>query len=1846
MSPSEQRIAQARSQWRNGDIAGAEWTLREIVDRADSDTAPHAACVLGLLLYEDQQFSQAKEMYQRGIDSGHPIHAQRAALALGMLFTDEQELTAASPILQFAGDGADPDVAGRAHALLAQVLYLLGDLPGAHAAKERALTCSDPDVVAMATEQRLPALGGGSPAEDYLEVAYDQAWSLLEEERFDEAKPVLVRLVNSGHPDFGSLAAFQLCSIYASEGDLAAARSAAEHIIAFEHPDHVGRGHSFLGDVLRDLGDQRAAVDAYQRAAQDPRPDVRLHALVQLGQELRGIGESGRARETFQRVVNTGHKHYAVEALGALAELNRDEGDVDGAISAFGRVARSGHSDKAPRAAYNLGVLLHERGQILDSRAAFLRASESDDPELVRHATDALTLIAAEATAAQAPPPVQAAEVTAVEEQSGPAEHSGPGESSGAEESSGTDESWKAEPSWGLEEFWRSVEHDSGSAGAGAAGASRGRRATEPVRLPRGDQLPGGGTPPEKTPATPETPAEFAPSEVSAAEETPESATPGAQALRELDASPVLGEDAAPDASGHEEVPDPRGDHAVALESAGEPERREQEARQLSDEAAQAVEDGDADTARTTLNRIVSLAVPTRSALAGISLGLLEAALGRPEAARSAWQRAASDPQPTLAHDAAFLLVLLDEPAGAGHVLLRARFQRQYHRQRGDAMLDDAIRSADPVVGELAATLRAELDGSDDVEGAVERLSVLAASDHPLVVARAGFALAALLEENDRRAEVLGHAVRHGHPALAPWSAALLGELLMAQEAFDSARQALEAAVSGDNPAILSAVFGSLTMFYTAMADFASLESLCRRALAGSDGETAAQAAFVLGAERVRGEQLETALELFEQAANSNTTVARLGAFAGYALRHELDRAQAEFERAAAEEHSGQHYTATRLCLDLAHKHLPRGDGEFTEWALRLAIDSGHAELEQEAWLYLGVLRNDSHDGEAALAAWQHAAGGRDPELAATALNAVAALHRELGRLESAAAALDTIARGRSREAGNAAYELAVLRSEQGATSAAIAAFERTEELASGVTAADSARNLGRLLAETGDVQGARNAFERAIGAGDRYVGALSALNLGNALRDAGEAADAETAYARALAFDHPDVTPYVRKHMGIETTEQRGWRLSGEDRLDEAAEALTPHYGSTGIAEFCVAAHHGNVERARAAFDRLTPREAESRVGAEEGLRLARAHVVNGQEETGVDLLRMLIEVADLTTVGKARLMLGNLAEDGGDRSSALGWYRRAMGSPVVEVAAGGARRVARVLRELRDQPGAEQACRHAVKLAAGQESVKAGVLLGHLRAERGDDGGANEAWDGAEELADSVESCSAAFVELLRELADAGRQERSGPLAERASRIRSPDALVTGMSTLAEIARAEGADSRAVECYRRAAEVDGTPLAWNARLSLALLLADSGDAWAARAEFDRLSRSEEPIYAANGVLGIGLLLAESGDRIGAAAAFARALSYRVPEVDAAALDSLRQGLRQQNEDGEHVDAVTSLRLLADVADPDWAARRAFELGMALFESGETEQSLLYLRCSVELGGERPEPDALLALAEVLERIGDSDEVHALRARGGATGGRAAGIPSGADPAADSGASPAPSSESSEPGESFGGAEEPGVGPREPQLPAVTVGEPLPPVPANDYALAQSLRARGEMDAAREAYLRVIAAEDPHCSGEAVLELGSIGYESDDDDEAYRWYWRAAESGDPALVARAAMSIAMVAKRRGDLATARPWLLWLIDTGDGLAPLAAAHLAEMHYWRSEAAESVELYEYALANASEPELVAESAYRLGEFHYQAGDVPRATARLRLAAKTGHPGFSGEAVELLGKLGVD
>jgi tetratricopeptide (TPR) repeat protein len=191
---------------------------------------------------------------------------------------------------------------------------------------------------------------------------------------------------------------------------------------------------------------------------------------------------------------------------------------------------------------------------------------------------------------------------------------------------------------------------------------------------------------------------------------------------------------------------------------------------------------------------------------------------------------------------------------------------------------------------------------------------------------------------------------------------------------------------------------------------------------------------------------------------------------------------------------------------------------------------------------------------------------------------------------------------------------------------------------------------------------------------------------------------------------------------------------------------------------------------------------------------------------------------------------------------------------------------------------------------------------------------------------------------------------------------------------------------------------------------------------------------------------------------------------------------------------------------------------------------------------------------------------------------------------------------------------------------------------------PMATYALAQSVRQEGDLAQARQIYLQLIeSAPDDRYAGEALLELAAMAYHAEDDDEAREWSLRAWESDDPDLSAKAAMNLGVIAKRRRNLDDATPWFLALIDLGHPTAALAAAHLAEMHYWREEFAEAVRHYEYTLANTDDQELVAEAAYRVGEIRYRQGEVQLARELLDRAARTEDPSYAEQATSLLAQL---
>ncbi|MGP4020767.1 tetratricopeptide repeat protein [Saccharopolyspora sp. 5N708] len=1683
MSLWEQRVTRARQLWINGDHAAAEHELRTVLADGDFDTAVHAACLLGELLTERDDETGARGMYQRAIDSGHPIYAQMAAISLGLLLFDADDLTAAQAVLRVAADGADPDAAGRADALLAQVLHMLGDTAGAREARDRALTCHDPGVVELASELDLPAPGERS-AEEYLQVAYEQACSLLEQGRDHDAEPILLRLLDSGHPNYGSLGAAKLYSLHVD--DPGTARRMAERIIAYRHPEHLGWGHVLLGGVLEDMADPSGAAEAFRRATDDPRPDVRLHALIHLGMQLRELGRPDQARDTYQRVINTRHPRYSVEALGVLAELQRDDGDIAAAVETFGKVANSGHPEKASLAAYNMGVLLYEHGDQNAAAAAFRQAADADDPHVAHQAELALSMM-----------------------------------------------------------------------------------------------------------------------DVMDAQQDPAS----------------------------------------------------DDAKQLALRAREAAKVGDLATARAAYQQVIEMNARIWSVMAANSLGLVEATIGDVDRARQALRRAAASDEGSLALDGAFRGALLDEPAA--RPVLQALFRLE---NNDDLMLDQLVTDAEPEVRDLASVVKAEHLMASDVSTAVDVLTRLVESPNQLVWTKAGHLLANWLfreQRHDEGLRLLGRVVDEGHPALRPWSAAQLGDLLLDHGDLEGTIAAFETALATRHPEVVSEVFGKLALLYRRWDRHDELLDLYRRTAASGHPEFGPRAAFLLGEELVEADDLESALQLFTQAAGSTSAAAPIAAFGMRAIRQELEPARASFRALVDDEKP--HYTATKLCLNLAHRYQSRGSVEFTDWALRLVVEAGHPEKVQQGWLFLGALRNESGDVEAAAAAWEHAAQGSDADEAAVAKCSLADLLRGTGELDRADALLAEVAASDAENAAEAALRLAALRDERGDVDGAIDAFRRAESVGSRTAAAHSAVNMGVLLARKGETAPAREAYERAISSGVPGAQAHAALNLGNLLRDAGDEVGARAAYDRALEFDDPDITPYVYQQMGAETAEQRAFRLIHDGDVEGARAAIGEHYGSARVADFWCAA----LTDLSAAAPILGGASGDDlQVCSQLGLDYGRALADEDSPDARV-LFRMVADHGHPALAPKAQIALGKLAEQQREQAMALVWYRRAVCADEPEAVARAGVLLAQLLAGLNDPEGARAACRQAITAGSGVGAVDAGLLLGYLHHVAGDPVEAKAIWDRAEQSAESPEQFGAALhhrITQIGRITEIGRITKIAETADaalellrRATTSSDPETAIIGMGLLGE--RADD-PAEAISWFRKAVEL-GVPGHSDAvRSRLGELLLSQGDQDAARIEFERVSRCEEPGIAARGEFGMGLIRYGEGDLAGAVAAFVRTAAH-TDDNDMAedALNNVRVVLEAQRTAGDHLAAADTLRRMVEAVPEHHVAEWAHETGTGFIEAEDYDAALVYLRCAVEIGAPNPAPEAVLALGEALHLRGDQVGARQAYERVLSTGDeqsaamakyRLIELLRDDDPAAVEELMQSPDDvlgtamkallglKRRDEGDTAGAIE---------MFREAAGGDDEQFSPMASYALAQSLRAEGDLEQARQVYLHLIeSAPQDRYAREALLELAAMAYHAEDDVAAREWSLRAWESDDPELSAKAAMNLGVIAKRRNDLDAATPWFLALIDLGHPTAALAAAHLAEMHYWRDEHAEAARHYEYTLAHTEDPELIAEAAYRVGEIRYQRGELQQARDLLGRAARTEDPSFAPQASELLAKLG--
>ncbi|MEV1174940.1 tetratricopeptide repeat protein, partial [Nonomuraea sp. NPDC049784] len=762
------------------------------------------------------------------------------------------------------------------------------------------------------------------------------------------------------------------------------------------------------------------------------------------------------------------------------------------------------------------------------------------------------------------------------------------------------------------------------------------------------------------------------------------------------------------------------------------------------------------------------------------------------------------------------------------------------------------------------------------------------------------------------------------------------------------------------------------------------------------------------------------------------------------------------------------------------------------------------------------------------------------------------------------------------------------------------------------------AQLLGELLARTGDVAGAREAFERAVAA-DPESASGTLVAAGRLLAEAGDAEYARTAYERVVALDDDEwFTAVARVRLGTASAKERGWVLADDGDREGAVAALTEFAGSELMAEVLLALNDDDarsVRRLVAAADPEARREPLAEI-------LERARGLD-DHHAATALCRVVIELGEPALAAQAALDLGVIQAERGDHCQAE--LATLPATEHQETAADAWRNIAIVRHRRGDLDGAIEAARAAMPATA--------VVLAELLNTSGDSAGVRAALT-AGAVAGDLESLRHLLAHLLVEQDyDAVARE-----AEQAVGTGDPETVSMGYWTWGDAYKARGDMENAALMFQRGVDTGFPDTEAGIRVDLAKAMRELGDTAGAEREVRLAIESGEPSAVERAGVQLGLWRHEEGDQLGAAQAFAAA----VDAGSGLATDNLRVLAYQAADRGEHALAVRILQLMGDQADgvaselagqcEDPAAVRAYheltgrgpftELDIAdrLAELGETaEARAIYERLS---GHDEPDVRFVAGgrLLDLLDDEGDTDAFFDVAQRAAAD--------------ADSPIRGV-----------FGsllGMLQSNRGDTEASLDtlreAAAGGEPIALV-----TLAQTLVGAGLVDEGREAYLRVLDADDAGLAARAMIALGQT-YHDEDEERARHWYLRGVEEGEGHNSAVAAMYLGALAKRDRDFPEALTWYQQVIDAGDTESGMAAAHLGELCYWLGDRDGALRYYELTLGLTEQADLVAEAACRLGEIRYERGDLELARQLLMTAVSTGDASFAPSAESLLAKLG--
>lgn len=274
-------------------------------------------------------------------------------------------------------------------------------------------------------------------------------------------------------------------------------------------------------------------------------------------------------------------------------------------------------------------------------------------------------------------------------------------------------------------------------------------------------------------------------------------------------------------------------------------------------------------------------------------------------------------------------------------------------------------------------------------------------------------------------------------------------------------------------------------------------EEAYRRVIALADPGLMPLARWGLGIARYKQGAVDEAVELWHQAAASDSTDA-----------------------------------GPRALNSLGVAYWDHGRIEDAKAAYQAAIASGHERAAWAARVNLGRTLKDEGDLDAAERLLREAAAGPHLDLRARAARVLGDVLTERGKtFEAVAAYTQAIEASPSEQSREALRDLGRLLIDEDA-GAVRSAYERFIDSAEGETAAEAAMEFGELLEESGNWDGATAAYSRASTLGPPQLSARSALKRGQLLEAIGDWTGARSAYEEAINTGQSEAVGWARSRI------------------------------------------------------------------------------------------------------------------------------------------------------------------------------------------------------------------------------------------------------------------------------------------------------------------------------------------------------------------------------------------------------------------------------------------------------------------------------------------------------------------------------------------------------------------------------------------------------------------------------------------------------------------------------------------------------------------------------------------